>query len=61
MRVMVEEEEEETEDGVGEGEELGAVDEEEAGPAVGDTSGRKHTHTQAEQKDRVCTRGSERY
>ena len=37
----MEEEEEEKEDGVGEGEELGAVEEELAGPAVGETSGSK--------------------
>lgn len=37
----MEEEDEEKEDGVGEGEELGAVEEELVGPAVGETSGRK--------------------
>lgn len=34
-------EEEEKEEGVGEGEELGAVEEELAGPAVGETSGKE--------------------
>lgn len=37
VKVVVEEEDEEKEDGVGEGEELGAVEEELAGPAVGET------------------------
>lgn len=39
VKVVVEEEEEEKEEGVGDGEELGAVEEELAGPAVGETSG----------------------
>lgn len=41
VKVVVEEDEEEKEDGVGDGEELGAVEEELAGPAVGETSERK--------------------
>lgn len=40
VKVVVEEEEEK-EEGVGDGEELGAVEEELAGPAVGETSRRK--------------------
>lgn len=40
------EEEEEKEEGVGEGEELGAVEDELVGPAVGETSGRKEDESE---------------
>lgn len=42
-------EEEEKEEGVGEGEELGAVEEELAGPAVGETLGKKERKTASEE------------
>lgn len=54
VKVVVEEEEEEKKDGVGEGEELGAVEEELAGPAVGETSGRKN-----KKRERGAGRSSE--
>ncbi len=56
------EEDEEKDEGVGEGEELGAVEEELAGPAVGETSrrrnGRKEERKEGRKRGKVTTASS---